>query len=93
MSKSALITPPINVSTDTACEAVEDTMRGFPLPLYCATRTVPPVARATNRLTMNILSESTMLTALTAATPEELTMAVFSMLMSTIKAVSARMGT
>ncbi|MNJ51182.1 hypothetical protein D3C77_464800 [compost metagenome] len=54
--------------------------------------TVPPVAMATNTLIKNILSESTILTALTAATPEELIIAVFSRLINTINPWSTKIG-
>ena len=48
--------------------------------------TVPPVDTATNTLIRNMLSESTILTALTADTPEELIMAVFTRLRPTMNA-------
>ncbi|MNR58305.1 hypothetical protein D3C85_1792750 [compost metagenome] len=65
--------------------ADRDTIRSFPFPLYCATTTVPPVATAINTLMRKIFKESTIFTALTAATPEELTMAVFTKLSPTTK--------
>ena len=61
-----------------ACTAAFDIIAGSLFPLYCATITVPPVAIATKTLSKNRFNESTMLTALTAATPDELTIAVFS---------------
>jgi hypothetical protein len=72
--------------------AALDTMLSFPLPLYCATTTVPPVAKATKTLTRNIFRESTILTALIAATPEELIIAVLTRLKPTRKAWSIRIG-
>ena len=53
---------------------------------FAETMTVPPVARAINTLAIKMMSESTMLTALTAATPEELIIAVLNRLMRMRKA-------
>lgn len=75
-----------------ACDAALDACSGFLPPKYCATMTVPPVAIAINTLTIKIFSESTTLTALTAATPEELIMAVFNMLIRTMNAESIKIG-
>ncbi|MNE20487.1 hypothetical protein D3C80_1136110 [compost metagenome] len=79
-------------TADMACAAALLTISLFPLPLYCATITVPPVATATNTLIRKMLSESTILTALTAATPEELIMAVFSKLIKIMNAWSTKIG-
>ncbi|MNC24395.1 hypothetical protein D3C75_724490 [compost metagenome] len=46
-----------------------DTMALLPLPLYWATTTVPPVARAINTCIRKMFRESTIFTALMAATP------------------------
>ncbi|MMZ49971.1 hypothetical protein D1872_116790 [compost metagenome] len=67
-------------------DAALETMRSLPLPLYCATTTVPPVDTATNTLIRKIFKESIIFTALTAAIPDELIMAVFTKLRPTIKA-------
>ncbi|MNU92788.1 hypothetical protein D3C71_827140 [compost metagenome] len=87
--KAITTTPRITASIATAeiaCDATLDTMFWFPLPLYCTTMTVPPVATATKTLIKNIFSESTILTALTAATPEEAIIAVLIKLIKIIKA-------
>ena len=80
------------VTADIACVAVLETIIVFPLPLYCATITVPPVATAINTLTKKIFNESTILTALTAATPAELIIAVFKKLIKIKKAWSTNIG-
>ncbi|MNP14200.1 hypothetical protein D3C76_1065130 [compost metagenome] len=79
---------PKAISDTEATEAAVawDTIRSFPLPLYCATTTVPPVATATNTLIRKIFSESTIFTALTAAIPDELIIAVFTRLSPIMKA-------
>ncbi|MNE53169.1 hypothetical protein D3C80_1478800 [compost metagenome] len=66
--------------------AARETIWLFPLPLYCATTTVPPVATATNTLIRKIFSESTIFTALTADTPDELIIAVFTRFKPTMNA-------
>lgn len=65
------------VATESAWEAAFETIFGLPLPRYCATITVPPMATAIKILTIKKFNESTMLTALIAVTPAELIIAVF----------------
>ncbi|MNN83223.1 hypothetical protein D3C81_2002420 [compost metagenome] len=76
----------ISDTEDTAPAVALDTMRSFPLPLYCATTTVPPVEMAINTLIRKIFSESIIFTALIAATPDELIIAVFTRFSPTTKA-------
>ncbi|MNM87638.1 hypothetical protein D3C81_998270 [compost metagenome] len=77
---------------DTEPEEALDTIASFRLPLYCATTTVPPVATATNTLIRKIFRESTIFTALTAATPEELIIAVLTRFKPMINAWSIKIG-
>ena len=84
------MTPPIISATrataEMACAAEREAFSRFPLPVYCATMTVPPVASAINTLSRKTFSESTIPTALTAAVPAELIMAVFNRLRQAINA-------
>ena len=57
----------------------------FP-PKHCATTTVPPVATAIKNSIKKTFKESTKLTALTAATPDDETIAVFNNSMIIISA-------
>ncbi|MNC55774.1 hypothetical protein D3C75_1053230 [compost metagenome] len=76
----------IKETDDTAPAVALETIRSLPLPLYWATTTVPPVETAMNTLIRKIFSESIILTALIAATPDELIIAVFTRFRPTIKA-------
>ncbi|MNI63518.1 hypothetical protein D3C73_1188940 [compost metagenome] len=67
----------ISETDETTPEVALETIRSLPLPLYWATTTVPPVDTAMNTLIRKIFNESIILTALTAATPDELIIAVF----------------
>ncbi|MNC40788.1 hypothetical protein D3C75_895210 [compost metagenome] len=82
----------ISDTEDTAPAAALETISSFPLPLYCATTTVPPVDTAMNTLIRKIFSESIIFTALIAATPEELIIAVFTTFSPTTKAWSTNIG-
>ena len=92
MISSTLMTSERIATAEMACAAERTTISSLPLPRYWATTTVPPVATAMKTCSRKILSESTMLTALTAATPEVLTIAVLSRVRQTTKAWSTRMG-
>ena len=85
MITARLINTDIKATADIACAEAFEKAAEFPAPLYCATITVPPVAKAINTFKIKMFSESTMLTAATAASPDELIIAVLSRLSRTIK--------
>ena len=75
----------INKTAVTEPEMALGTSRLFPRPLYWATITVPPVATAIKILRRKALTESTILTALTASRPDELIIEVLNRLVQTMK--------